>query len=196
MELLSTAEWRTKRSTILERDHYECSHCHGTETLLWPAADTGIMMPHEVRFRQPMRQRQQAYMANGELDYFPIFHPADICYTPTATHRRMHVHHSLYIYGYLPWQYNDEQLQTLCERCHYQWHQQHQVKVYEQTAHGLVAQQALTPCQRCGGAGRLPQYDYVEAGICFRCWGACFEEWITPALKKRSQQLYAASQQQ
>jgi hypothetical protein len=26
-------------------------------------------------------------------------------------------------------------------------------------------------CKRCGGSGYLPQYDYIQDGICFRCRG-------------------------
>jgi hypothetical protein len=26
-------------------------------------------------------------------------------------------------------------------------------------------------CNRCGGSGRLPQYNHVENGICFKCRG-------------------------
>lgn len=26
-------------------------------------------------------------------------------------------------------------------------------------------------CSRCNGSGYLPQYEHVENGICFRCWG-------------------------
>ena len=28
-----------------------------------------------------------------------------------------------------------------------------------------------TNCDRCSGTGRLPQYNHVEAGICFKCRG-------------------------
>lgn len=170
----------------MERDKYECRQCRGTETMLWPEAASGKMMPHEVRFKDSVRRIDQWFMENGTLQSFPIFHPADIFLTPTPKHRRMHVHHRLYIYNRLPWHYNDEQLITMCERCHFNWHQKHRVKVYVETAVGLVEKDELTPCVRCSGAGRFPEYNHIEAGICFRCSGACFEEWVKPSRKQRT----------
>ena len=41
-------------------------------------------------------------------------------------------------------------------------------KVMDAAARGLVA------CRKCGGAGNLHQYHYVQRGLCFACDGAGF----------------------
>jgi hypothetical protein len=30
----------------------------------------------------------------------------------------------------------------------------------------------VIPCNRCNASGRLPQYNHIEGGICFKCLGA------------------------
>ncbi|WP_416439675.1 hypothetical protein [Phnomibacter sp. MR] len=190
LELLQTQEWRCKRASILQRDNYTCSVCARRETLPLLNADTGLWQPHEVHIPATCRQYNWQMRYAGTFIDMSILYDRDIEYLPVAQHRRMHVHHRLYIYDRLPWQYADKYLSCMCENCHHRWHQQHRVKVYRHTPEGYLEMNDLTPCKRCAGAGRLPQYDHVEAGICFRCWGACFEEWITPALRARSKQVH------
>lgn len=38
-------------------------------------------------------------------------------------------------------------------------------------------------CPRCGGEGYIRRYKHIEGGICFRCWGAKYEEGINIELK-------------
>jgi hypothetical protein len=177
-DLLLTAEWRAKRQSILQRDGYTCSQCHKGETLLWPHAETGVYVPHEVR--KPLQLRGQAlYVLNEDgLQCFRINKPEQIHFVAASENRRMHVHHRLYIHGRLPWVYDDEHLETMCEKCHFDWHRKYRAKVYRQIGSNLIEMGKLTPCIRCNGAGRFPEYSHVEAGICFRCRGACYEEWI------------------
>ena len=35
-------------------------------------------------------------------------------------------------------------------------------------------------CSRCSGSGRLPQYNHIEGGICFKCRG---EKYYTVYIK-------------
>jgi 5-methylcytosine-specific restriction endonuclease McrA len=86
----------------------------------------------------------------------------------------LQVHHRYYVLGWLPWDYPDEALVTLCMSCHWHLHETRQVPVYEPFGGDLVPSD-LMPCRRCYGAGFFPQYMHVEEGICFRCRGACFE---------------------
>jgi hypothetical protein len=36
----------------------------------------------------------------------------------------------------------------------------------------------LTPCARCHGAGGFPEYRHVQNGVCFRCHGSRYDEFI------------------
>ena len=80
----------------------------------------------------------------------------------------LNVHHKLYRQDRNPWDYDNGELITLCEECHERLHRSGEI----------VKWIKLTPCYRCGGKGYLPQYKHVEDGICFRCRGEKYEEYI------------------
>lgn len=87
----------------------------------------------------------------------------------------LHVHHKYYQKGLFPWEYPDEALITMCWQCHMELHSTQSVKAYDENG---IEEGFLTPCNRCGGAGHFPQYSHVKNGICFRCGGSCYEEFI------------------
>ncbi len=89
----------------------------------------------------------------------------------------LHVHHKHYVMGKLPWAYNDEALTVLCNWCHWELHQDIRVKIYQETTTGCEEVE-WTVCSRCNGAGVFPEYSHVQAGICFKCNGARYEELI------------------
>lgn len=90
----------------------------------------------------------------------------------------LHVHHKFYIEGHDPWEYNDSDLVTLCERCHSDLHDTHAVPFYQEK-NGRLYQLVKDPCSRCNGAGYFPEYRHVQRGVCFRCLGQRFEESIS-----------------
>ena len=91
-----------------------------------------------------------------------------------ADSRILQIHHRYYVLNWLPWAYPDDALVTLCKDCHTAVHQAGKVLVYEAIG-GKLARRNLTPCIRCLGAGFFPQWEHIEAGICFRCRGARFD---------------------
>lgn len=90
---------------------------------------------------------------------------------------KLNVHHKFYVIGRNAWEYSDDTLVTLCDRCHCNIHKCSDVKVYT-TENGKQVTMNYTPCKRCGGVGYFPEYRKVENGICFRCRGNRFEELI------------------
>lgn len=90
-----------------------------------------------------------------------------------------HVHHTYYLQDHLPWDIESEALVTLCQSCHIKRHQVEKIKVYEKKSHGLVlSTKKYSYCERCGGSGYLPQFNHVQDGICFKCWGDCIDKGI------------------
>ena len=89
----------------------------------------------------------------------------------------LQVHHKHYILGLDPWEYKDSELITLCEECHHQIHITEEVPTLRLN-NGVLEKLKLTPCSRCDGSGYLPQYRYVQNGICFRCHGQRYDEYI------------------
>ena len=89
----------------------------------------------------------------------------------------LQVHHKQYITGLYAWEYNENDLVTLCSECHLKVHKYLPTKVYAKVG-DILRVMNYTPCHRCNGTGYFPQYRYVENGICFRCHGERFEELI------------------
>lgn len=89
----------------------------------------------------------------------------------------MNVHHRYYIHGHHAWEYDDSALVSLCSNCHKTEHQNPDVKIYGEID-GKLVDEHLTPCSRCGGAGYFPEFRHIEEGLCFRCHGRRYEEFI------------------
>lgn len=89
----------------------------------------------------------------------------------------MNVHHRYYIHGHHAWEYDDSALVSLCSNCHKTEHQNPDVKIYGEID-GKLVDEHLTPCSRCGGAGYFPEFKHIEEGLCFRCHGRRYEEFI------------------
>ena len=87
----------------------------------------------------------------------------------------LHIHHTYYQLGKLPWEYPDVSLVTVCWKCHEKIHATQEIPYLD--INGLQIGN-LTPCNRCKSAGYFPEYRHVENGICFRCRGKRFEELI------------------
>lgn len=83
----------------------------------------------------------------------------------------LNVHHKYYIKNSLPWDYEDDALVTLCDECHKKIHKTINIPVYRNAKikEAFIGNAEL--CNRCGGGGYLPQYEHVENGVCFKCWG-------------------------
>lgn len=87
----------------------------------------------------------------------------------------LHVHHTYYQKSLHPWEYPNESLETYCWECHQKIHLNSKIPCYDKNGN-LIGN--LTSCLRCSGAGEFPEYRHIEAGICFRCRGAKYEELI------------------
>jgi len=80
----------------------------------------------------------------------------------------MHVHHTYYQEGLDPWEYPKESLQTLCWDCHEKLHENTYIPHLDKNG---IEIGKFKNCQRCYGAGYLPEYFYHKSGICFECDG-------------------------
>ncbi|MDF3078020.1 MAG: hypothetical protein K0S09_1909 [Sphingobacteriaceae bacterium] len=166
LALLATLEWRDKRSEIIKRDDYRCTSCsHSATENHWDSKNQRLIHfwwgDDELTFVKNEEGKQV-------LTALPKITSASKPY-------HLQVHHRFYIRNKLPWDYSSEILTTLCNWCHQELHLNEVVKVYDEGNNLLTD---LTPCSRCNGAGWFPEYDHVNAGLCYRCGGAKFEELI------------------
>lgn len=80
----------------------------------------------------------------------------------------LNVHHKFYIENRRAWEYENEVLVTLCEKCHQEEHKENEIKVFDENGNFLYKPLI---CDRCFGSGYLPEFHYFQSGICFKCWG-------------------------
>jgi hypothetical protein len=181
-ELLQTAEWRTLRTKILERDSYTCATCYKQETYNCYDKHTGKKRFYEVKFGDNQRKYLNHSIINGKIEYYYIFDDRDILLTETQQSRTLHIHHRYYIAERLPWHYDWQCFKTLCINCHYNLHKETVIPFFEITVDEnktwYYKKTHKTPCYRCHGAGHFPQFSHVEYGICFRCRGERYEQLI------------------
>lgn len=106
-----------------------------------------------------------------------------------------HVHHKYYLKDKFPWEYEDNALETLCSKCHFETHKKENILRYQENQYGL---KEVIPfyeiCSRCNGTGHLPQYNYYQNGICFKCNGDTFSDsFFLTALKKAKEKKHDSS---
>lgn len=80
----------------------------------------------------------------------------------------LNIHHNYYIEGHKPWEYNNNVLVTLCEKCHEKRHNNVSVPLYKENKELMCL---LKTCPKCNGSGYIPEYYYFKSGICFECEG-------------------------
>ncbi len=85
----------------------------------------------------------------------------------------LHVHHTYYQLDKMPWEYPSKSLMTVCWKCHEELHKSEKVPILDSNN---IQIGELTPCDKCCGAGYIPQYRHVENGICWDCNGKRFIE--------------------
>jgi len=172
-KLLSTIEWRNFRKRILERDNYECLKCNKKQS-----EKIG-----DVYFRTLTASERQAKLEDiividilGDGEFVSKSKPPTVTGVKLEHPTILHVHHKFYIYGNLPWDYEIDSLLTVCHECHKEIHKTERIKVYSDNSLNQAIN--LTPCIRCNGTGFLDEYHYFQNGICFRCSGRKFDEFI------------------
>ncbi|MFM2049090.1 MAG: hypothetical protein RI955_1638 [Bacteroidota bacterium] len=90
-------------------------------------------------------------------------------------HISLHVHHTYYQNGLMPWEYPNDSLLSVCWICHENIHKSEKIPVKDFLGN-IIAN--YTPCIKCCGAGYIPKYFYRDKGICYKCYGAKYEELI------------------
>ena len=155
-----------KRVEILKRDRHKCVKCGcWTTDSRWESKSQKY-----VYFWWGKDKEVFEDLGNGVKQIFVMPEM-----TPAPKQYYLNIHHKFYIRNRLPWDYSNDILITLCNWCHDELHKNEMIKVYDDQLNEI---KNMTPCSRCGGRGWFPEYDHVEAGICFKCRGAKFDELV------------------
>jgi hypothetical protein len=82
----------------------------------------------------------------------------------------LQIHHKLYYYDKLPWQYSKLDLQILCSDCHKEVHLREIIYTYENET--KMFRKIVPSCLKCLGEGYIADYRHRDNGICYACGGA------------------------
>lgn len=159
-DLLTTLEWRKRREEIIVRDRRRCRRCNKMETLIHH---------DDLTNKKVALWLIPELINNGHIERIE----SKIVVAKKPYH--LHVHHKYYILDTVPWDYKNDALITLCQWCHWKVHKENTIPVFAKNEDKLIE---LEVCDRCNGAGRLPQFQYVQNGVCFKCEGHRYQRRI------------------
>jgi len=162
-EYLKTDEWKSKRLEILDRDNFRCINCGGYETEF-------LKKKNSINeFSLIWSQIKFIFWTdiNGKGRTSKLITPKG---EPDKSYN-LQVHHKKYIINKLPWDYLNNDLETLCNYCHTEVHRNETIPIYSEDGLSIVQ---YKNCDRCGGTGYFPEYKHIQNGVCFKCNGARF----------------------
>ena len=79
----------------------------------------------------------------------------------------LNIHHKFYIENRLAWEYDNDALIVLCNKCHQHIHETEEIYCYLENGE----KEKLEMCWKCSGSGFIPVFSYYKNGICFECGG-------------------------
>lgn len=170
-DLLKLKFWKERKNQILLRDKNTCTICGLQGTIV----ERNLNKEGFAYKTIETSTRQIPENPDYEITIDDI-NSMRVIYIPTEP-VVLHVHHHYYLLDSLPWEYNNKVLITYCSHCHHKWHRENKAIVYQKVG-GKYYKRILTPCERCNGVGSLEQFDYYMDGICFKCFGARYNELI------------------
>lgn len=173
---LSSLEWKNKRDLIIARDNFECKSCFEKQSLY---KDKKYFKPYTKEEQEEFELQLNSYNVNMSKQ-FGLSEPNNIKAEPQF-HQVfepiiLHVHHKYYVYDKLAWEYPNEALISLCQKCHQDIHNSTIIKVYNDEY--CKSEINLTICKKCNGSGYISKYHYFKDGICFACNGYKYIELI------------------
>lgn len=176
-DLLLLKEWKDKRQQIKHREHNHCQVCKEKcmdDYLPKLVGRSGVFF-EPATYEEVDAEIEIVHPIYGVVGTYP---GQEMKLVPQDIPRFAHIHHTYYVWRKLPWDYPNESLMLVCHLCHADIHETQQITVYTDT--NFNQSQSLTLCSRCNGTGYLFQHSHIENGVCFRCNGACFDEWMVP----------------
>lgn len=166
--LLETVEWARFRKKVLERDSNKCVICH-REAESYFEVETPVE-EYEKLCREQYEQVASHFCITEEDHIRAKKNPPTVFLTRIIESvYSLEVHHKLYFYDKLPWEYEMQYLISLCGKCHKDVHENNVIYTYLDNK--MTSRKEMRRCFKCHGTGYLPQYDHYLRGICFDCGG-------------------------
>ncbi|MCQ2342172.1 MAG: hypothetical protein MJZ75_01575 [Paludibacteraceae bacterium] len=129
-------------------------------------------------------KKESYYISNKDSSEMLLIEQPIVIDQQYSYGQRLQVHHKYYIRGAHAWEYHNNALITLCSECHKAFHQngneipifvnvdkKHYLDDFTQIKTENDANLRIYKCRKCQGDGFIPEYMYVEDGVCFQCHG-------------------------
>jgi hypothetical protein len=176
--LLRTVQWDKFRQRILHRDNELCQFCNVKATGWYQNLPIRDLNEEEL-LEQKLRAERLAEQKRMNVELYGF----SLNVTPRKTIGIIvkkpvfiHIHHKYYILSKLPWEYDDNAVMALCNTCHFDLHKNQVINVYEDDSLKKLIE--LTQCDRCFGSGFLEEFMHYMNGICFKCSGRRYLNFI------------------
>jgi 5-methylcytosine-specific restriction endonuclease McrA len=167
-QYLRTHNWESKRLEILERDNFRCTKCNSFETKY---VQNKVETPFGTVVARNLEWNDVEFIMWTDIDGKERKSKVEKPKEKPVKPYNLQVHHKKYILNKFPWDYENKDLQTLCNYCHSDVHEKMDVPVYNEDGNIVLD---YNNCERCDGTGYLTEYKHVQGGICFGCRGARF----------------------
>jgi len=135
-----TQEWLTKRNQILKRDNYSCQSCN-----TFNPSEGWVSVYNDSKNDLELHN----YDSNT-CEYIIASQKSGITLTIDygwgiwLVTPILQIHHKKYIQGRLPWEYENDDLITLCKECHNKQHLSNKIPLYD-TDLRLIDKKLFTP---------------------------------------------------
>lgn len=140
-------DWKTKRDEILKRDNYTCRNCFKFNPLLGDVIIDGPIKGSIEIHKAEIDYINGSYSTTYSIAYNYDPPPSNItvkfegCRPVFPT---LQVHHKKYVNGKEKWEYDDDDLVTLCKECHTTLHLNFGIPVFS-NENDFIEQKSFVP---------------------------------------------------
>ena len=173
--LLHTEEWENFRKEILDTYANVCEKCHVQGQIeVEMSQDEKVKCKAEFEeqlkeFNQRKKHFSHEQWISSLLDGTYVGRPCEVTGMRLVGDAVLQIHHKLYFYNKLPWQYTKDRLEILCKNCHEEVHSTTHIYTYQDETMQLRKEEVA--CEKCSGTGYIPEYYHINLGICYDCGG-------------------------
>ena len=121
--IYESKEWKNKREKILKRDNYTCQCCHCSNPSL------GDVIVEKGRYIEVHSYDMHTGNYHIGSEKYDINLDINLGYGKKIVMPILNVHHKLYIIDREIWEYDDDDLITLCQKCHQTLHSSEEIEI-------------------------------------------------------------------
>ncbi len=156
--LLFFDEWEFKSDEILKKNKYCCPKCKAiwNPNRIRQKCENGVCFS---KIKDKWLNESEYKEWKNEMKNFPT---VDVKVYPIYFQMNK-----------LPWDYPDNALETMCDKCHFEKIKQNKIEIRDENMN-LVKK--INICYKCNGTGFIEKYDYINSGKCFDCKGNGYDD--------------------